>query len=107
MISCADVFLYRRGTQTYANNETYDGEFNAKGGKHGQGLYKWNSSNSYQGSFFDDKSKWEFWIIDSSYDIFLLECGLGVLSYSNGDKYEGSFLNEKKVLLITFLYFFA
>lgn len=63
-----------KGIYIYSNGETYNGEFNRNGERHGYGIYTFNNGDKHVGNNF--KNQWH---------------GKGAFYYENGDKYEGDF----------------
>eukprot|EP01017_Pseudomicrothorax_dubius_P043896 TRINITY_DN7375_c0_g1_i6.p1 TRINITY_DN7375_c0_g1~~TRINITY_DN7375_c0_g1_i6.p1 ORF type:complete len:227 (+),score=68.40 TRINITY_DN7375_c0_g1_i6:57-737(+) len=67
-----------RGLATYANNDTYEGEY-VGGLRHGKGKYKWANGDEYDGEYQQNK-----------------KFGIGKMTYVGKGEYYGFFENGRK-----------
>lgn len=89
-----------KGFYTWTTGETYDGEWNCAGSKHGKGIYKFKSGIVYEGEFFNDvmtKGKMTY-PSGNVYEGELLEGkrhGTGKYTLTDGTVYEGTFVHNE------------
>jgi len=70
---------YGRALKSYANGDSYDGEFDKNEKRHGHGVMAYANGEKYEGEWDQNKKN-----------------GHGVFIYENGDKYDGKWKNNKK-----------
>lgn len=85
---------------TYDSGDTYYGEINDEGKRHGKGVYRWLSGETYRGEWKNDShhgfGEWKYADGKSGYrgEWYNGEAhGLGIYIGENGDQYEGAFKN--------------
>lgn len=73
----------RSARVTYANGDTFEGEYNGHGQRHGHGLYRYTLEEGGSGEY---EGEWQQG----------MKHGQGVMRYPNGDVYRGSWFRDQR-----------